>query len=213
MGQTARQLVESVSQICACGVSLTTLTVVFQKSEALQSNNMLCETSNHVARQPLSSRVTCSRTPIASSGGGRRQTRAGCCLCRHDEVRTRVTRAHRTGPMMNGMGCGAHVSCTRSAALEWTQRSVVKSSQLSAVCRIECVCVLETCANLLDETLTILSIEPKRMVTKLHRKSLRSTGELGSPQCARRKSQELFTVPVYVSCVNNLPRAHVEFRS
>ena len=54
--------------------------------------------------------------------------------------------------------------------------------------------------SVMDDTLT----EPKKMVTKLNRKSMRAPREVGSPQCTRtesRKSQESFAVPVFcVAC-------------
>ena len=56
---------------------------------------------------------------------------------------------------------------------------------------------------MMDDTLTILTLETTKMVSKLNRKSLRALEKSGPPQCARvRKSQESFAVLVSVSPVN-----------
>ena len=56
-------------------------------------------------------------------------------------------------------------------------------------------------ATMMDDPLTILQLEPMRMVTKLSRKPLRALEKSGHHKERTRKSQESFTVPVCVSHV------------
>ena len=62
-------------------------------------------------------------------------------------------------------------------------------------------------ATLMDDTLTSVSLEPMRKVTKLNRKSLRTLEKSGHHDVLEGilKSQESFTVPVHVSCVHTDP--------
>ena len=57
---------------------------------------------------------------------------------------------------------------------------------------------------MMDGTLTIVSHELMKMVTKLNRKSLGALESRATTMCpeGNRKSQESFTVPVYVSHVD-----------
>ena len=62
----------------------------------------------------------------------------------------------------------------------------------------------------MDDTLTILSLEAMKMVTKLNRKSLSALGKSGHHNVSGRK-QEVSGV-VHITClsyVNTPPRAHV----
>ena len=72
-----------------------------------------------------------------------------------------------------------------------------------------------TWANLMGDTLRIVSLEEMWMVTELNRKSLRALEKSGRHNVPGRnqdrKSQESLTVPVCVPYLNTQPLAHVEF--
>ena len=59
--------------------------------------------------------------------------------------------------------------------------------------------------SVMDDTLTILSLESKKDGHKTQSQVTESTREVGSPQCARKESRSLIRVPVSVSRVNTPP--------
>ena len=78
--------------------------------------------------------------------------------------------------------------CSRAWAI---RQLTVEDAIRRRICQYQHGFTYARSAAMMDDTLTILSLEPKKMVSKTQSQVAESTREVGSPQCARKESGSL----------------------